>query len=81
MIFFSTGTGEGTGHHPNSVMTVAGVNNNMEMYKMIKRASAAFNWTLQTQHLLPNMLTELNVELALEDACVIDDIILLVVRR
>lgn len=79
MIFFSTGTGEGTGHHPNSVMTVAGVNN-MEMYKMIKRASAAFSWTLQTQHLLPNMLTELNVELALEDACVIDDIILLVVR-
>lgn len=35
----------------------------------------------QTQHLLPNMLTERNVELALDDACVIDDIILLLVRR
>lgn len=34
----------------------------------------------QTQHLLPNMLTERNVELALEDACVIDDIILLLVQ-
>lgn len=40
--FFSTGIGEGTGHHPNSVINVAGVNNNMKMYKMIKQSFTCF---------------------------------------
>lgn len=46
---FSTGIGEGTSHHSNSIITVAGINNNMKMYKTINRASAVFNQTLQTQ--------------------------------
>lgn len=72
-MIFSTGIGKGTSHHSNSVITVAGINcNEMEMYKT--------NRDFTDSALLPNMTTELNVKLALEDVWMIDGIILLVMK-
>ena len=78
---FSTGVGEGTSHHSNSIITVGGINcNEMEMYKTINRASAVFNQTLQTQHCYQMCRLNLMYKLALEDVWMIDGIILLVMK-
>lgn len=65
---FSTGIGEGTSHHSNSIITVAGINcDKTEMYKTVNGVSAIFFPSDFTDSaLLPNMPTELNVKLALE---------------
>lgn len=67
---FSTGFWEGTSHHSNSIITVAGINcNKMIMYKSITELLLFFHLNLQTLHCY--LQTELNVKLVFR-RCVYD---------